>query len=359
MIGTVEYDLGEGAPLEADRTTPPPFLLQYLFKEMADKQVRDAVVEVSSHALDQRRARTALFAGAIFTNLTGDHLDYHHTMEEYYLSKRRLFFECLTPNAPAVVNVNDPFGARLAKELRAAGKNVVTFGTAADCDVRIMAPYSTVRGSTFRLERPGEGIFAVESPLIGDFNIFNLAGAIILARRIGIPDADIRAAVAACTGARGRLEALKTKNGITCFVDYAHTDDALKNVLATLRRLEPARLLVLFGCGGNRDRSKRARMAKAAGELADRVYVTSDNPRNEKPESIIAEIRTGFPAGCDCVEIVDRHAAIRRAAADARPGDILLIAGKGHETYQEQNGQKTPFDDLQELGQAFIDLDLL
>ena len=359
MVGTVEYDLGEGAPLDADRTTPPPFLLQYLLGEMAGKQVADVVMEVSSHALDQRRPGTAMFAGAVFTNLTGDHLDYHNTMEEYYQAKRRLFFDYLPPNAPAVVNINDRWGARLAAELQAAGRTVVTFGTAPGCEFRIVAPYSTVRGSTFRLEQSGETPFAVESPLIGDFNIFNLAGAVILALRLGIPEADISAAVTACIGARGRLEPLKTKNGITCFVDYAHTDDALKNVLLTLRRLEPSRLLVLFGCGGNRDCGKRQRMGRAAAELADRVYLTSDNPRNEKPEEILAEIRTGIPAGCDCVEIVDRHEAIRRAAADARPGDILLIAGKGHETYQEQNGQKTPFDDLQVLGNAFIELGVL
>ncbi len=357
MIGTVEYDLGDGTSIEADRTTPPPFQLQRLFRMMASNGVQDVVMEASSHALDQHRSGTALFAGAIFTNLTGDHADYHGTMENYYQAKRRLFFEQLEPGAPAVVNADDVWGMRLAQELRAAGfPNVVTFGTAAGCDVRIAAPQSTVRGSAFRLEQAGAAPFAAESPLIGDFNIFNLAGAVILARMLGIPDDAIQRAAAACNGARGRLEVLKTKNGITCFVDYAHTDDALKNVLVTLRRLEPARLLVLFGCGGDRDRTKRPRMGHIAGKLADRVYLTSDNPRCEKPESIIAEIRSGLPQGCDAVEVVDRREAICRAAEDARPGDILLLAGKGHETYQEVHGRKTPFDDIEVLREAFFHL---
>ncbi len=357
MISTVEYDLGDGTSIEADRTTPPPFQLQRLFAMMAANGVQDVVMEASSHAMDQRRSGSAQFAGAVFTNLTGDHADYHGTMENYYQAKRRLFFDHLAPGAPAVVNTNDIWGMRLAQELRAAGgRCVITIGTASTCDIRIAAPQSTVRGSAFRLEQERCIPFAVESPLIGDFNVFNLAGAVVLARALRVPDEAVSRAVAACTGARGRLEVLKTKNGITCFVDYAHTDDALKNVLVTLRRLEPARLLVLFGCGGDRDRTKRPRMGHIAGRLADRVYLTSDNPRSEKPESIITEIRAGIPAGCDTVEIADRREAIRRAADDARPGDILLLAGKGHETYQEVHGRKTPFDDIEVLREAFFHL---
>ncbi len=359
MIGTVEYDLGE-RHLEADRTTPPAFLLQELFREMTEHAVQDVAIEVSSHALDQRRPGTSRFAGAIFTNLTGDHADYHRTMENYFAAKRVLFTEYLEAGAPAVVNIDDFWGKRLARELQAANPalNLITFGLAAGARARLIQSETTVRGSRLTIGLDGRQ-YRFESPLIGAFNGYNIGEVATLALSLGLGEDGVRRAVAACRGAPGRLEAVRTATGIVAFVDYAHSDDALRNVLQTLRLLQPRRLLVVFGCGGDRDRSKRPRMGRIAAELADRVYLTSDNPRTEDPQAILAEIRAGVPAGRDVLEKPDRREAIRLAVAEARPGDILLIAGKGHETYQEVNGVKTHFHDVEEVQSAFLSRGLL
>ncbi len=347
MVGTVCYDLG-AREVQADRTTPMPDELQDLFGRMLEGGCTWAVLEMSSHALVQHRAGTARFAGALFTNLTGDHLDYHRTMPEYFAAKTLLFTEYLEAGAPAVINVEGDYGRRLAALLGAGGTcRVVTVGSAnADCvwrDVRL-----GVDRCRFLLRLGGEEVL-VESPLIGQHNVANLACAAALAHACGMAAPAVAEALRSCRGAPGRLQAILSPRGVAAYVDYAHTDDALDNVLRALRALGPRRLLVVFGCGGDRDRTKRPRMAAAAAQLADRLYVTSDNPRTEDPQAIIAEILAGIPPGTPLHTDPDRRAAIRKAVADAEPGDIILVAGKGHEPYQEVRGVKYPFDDVREV----------
>lgn len=351
MIGTVEYDLGDGAPLEADRTTPPPFELQDFFSRMVGNGVTDVVIETSSHALDQRRPGTARFAGAVFTNLTGDHMDYHKTMDRYYAAKKVLFTDYLAPGAPAVINIDDPAGKRLAAELAALanGPELVTVGRDPQARARLCEVRTTIGSTCFALEMDGRRrVFA--SPLNGMFNVYNLAAAAAFGLFLGLPEDPLRAALTSCTGAPGRLQPVHSSGGrFHAFVDYAHTDDSLRNVLSTLRGLEPRRLVVVFGCGGDRDRTKRPRMGRVAAEFADRVILTSDNPRSEDPLAILEEIRQGVPTACDCRVLPDRREAIRAAAADLEDSDVLVVAGKGHESYQEIKGQKFPFDDVREL----------
>ena len=318
MIGTVVYDLG-GEELPADRTTPTPFLLQNLFRRMADHGVTDAVLEVSSAALDQERLGDARFDGAVFTNFSRDHLDYHGTMENYYLAKRRLFTDLLAPGAPAVVNLDDEAGRRLAREI---------------------APRCHVVG--FSLE-DAPAPFACRLP--GRFNQYNAAAAGLLARAAGLPEDAIRDALLASHGAPGRLERHDCRNGVALFIDYAHTPEEIAKALDALRPLCHGRLAIVFGCGGDRDRGKRPQMAAAAAAAADLVWITSDNPRTEDPQAIIDDILPGLPPNTPHFVEPDRAAAIRAAVAALGPGDFLLVAGKGHEAYQEIQGVKHPYSD--------------
>lgn len=353
MVGTVEYDDGrERHP--ADRTTPTPFDVQRLFKTMVANQCEFAVVEVSSHALHQRRLGTARFHGAVFTNLSGDHLDYHKTMEAYFQAKSILFHECLADDAPAVINIDDVFGRRLLDDLRRqTPARALGFGRADQADYRLTAATTSLEGCEALLQGVNGLELAVHSALIGDFNIMNLAATVGLALELGVASAAIQRAVVDFTGAPGRMQRIDAAGGFKVFVDYAHTDDALHNVLSTLRALEPRRLIVVFGCGGDRDRSKRPRMARVAAQWADHVIVTSDNPRTEEPAAILDDVLSGVPAGFRHVErIGDRRAAIRAALTEAREGDAVLIAGKGHENYQEIHGVKHHFDDREEVEQA-------
>ena len=363
MLGTVVYDTGGPAPHEADRTTPAPFAVQALLAEMRANGLHAAVLEVSSHSLAQRRLGTARFAGAIFTNLTGDHLDYHRTMDDYFAAKQLLFTESLLPGAPAVINTDDQWGARLATVLTAlpsaAAPHVIPFGRDAAaragahlCELRTGADGTTVTLEFAAGVLPGDAAprrLELRSPLVGVFNAYNLTGAAVLALATGVPAVAVRGALATCTGAPGRLEPVRAPAGWTAFVDYAHTDDALDNVLRTLRDLHPRRLIVLFGCGGDRDRTKRPRMGAVAARYADLIILTSDNPRTEEPDAILRDIQAGLPAGTPCQVLADRRAAIRAAVAAAGPGDFLLVAGKGHEPYQECHGLKTHFNDREEL----------
>ena len=355
MVGTVEYDLcGESVP--ADRTTPTPFELQGLLARAVANGASDLVLEVSSHSLAQRRLGRLAFAGAIFTNLTGDHLDYHHTFAEYYAAKRLLFSECLASGAPAAINIDDEYGRRLHGELAGEGRvRPLAVGQAAGADARIEDVRTGLAGSSFALVLP-DGPVRLESPLIGRHNVENLAGVATLAWALGVPAPVIREACRDCAGAPGRLEAVLAPRGFAVYVDYAHTDDALKNVLQALRRLDPARILVVFGCGGDRDRTKRPRMGAVAAELADWLMVTSDNPRTEKPEAILDDIAAGIPPGRSYGRVADRRAAIRAAIAEARPGEVVLVAGKGHEDYQEVAGVKSHFSDIEEVRAAIASL---
>ena len=299
---------------------------------MADGGDRAAAMEVSSHALELGRVAGIRFACRVFTNLTQDHLDFHETMEAYFAAKRRLFEGA----GPAVVNVDDGYGRRIAAEVDAT-----TFGIeSAGADYRARDVDFDVMGSRFVCETP-DGSFAVESPLPGLFNVLNVLGAIAAVRALGVDEIDL----SGFGRVPGRFEAVDEGQDFGVLVDYAHTPDSLENVLRAAREVTRGRLHVVFGAGGDRDRGKRPLMGEAARRLADRVLVTSDNPRSERPEAIIDEIMEG--AGPDAERETDRRAAIARVIEEAEPGDVVVIAGKGHEQGQEfEGGRKEPFDDV-------------
>ena len=340
LLGTVKSVIG-GVEHDVQRTTPEAIDLQRTFKEMVDAGDRACVMEVSSHALELRRADAIHFAAALFTNLTQDHLDFHPTMEDYFNAKRRLFCGAEPPRV-SVVNVDDAYGTRLAADL----EGPVTFALHAEhADYRATDVRTDLDGSHFSVATPDDGRVAMHSPLRGEFNVYNVLGALATARELGIPLAECVQAIATAGQVPGRFETVDEGQPFAVLVDYAHTPDSLENVLRAARRLTDARLHVVFGCGGDRDRGKRPLMGEIARRLADRVIVTSDNPRSEDPEAIIAEILKG--SGRDVVHDADRHAAIARALAEAGSGDVVVIAGKGHEQGQEfAGGRKIPFDDV-------------
>jgi len=337
LLGTVKSVIG-GVEHEVLRTTPEAIDLQRTFREMLDAGDQACVMEVSSHALTLHRADAIQFAAAIFTNLTQDHLDFHETMEEYFAAKRGLFTD-LVPRF-AVINVDDPYGARLAGELDGA----VTFALQADASYRAGAVHTGLDGSRLTVAAP-DGVFELRSPLTGRFNVSNVLGAFATARSLGV-DAELATeAIAAAGQVPGRFQAVSEGQDYAVLVDYAHTPDSLENVLRAARGLTEGRLHVVFGCGGDRDRGKRPLMGEIAARLADRVIVTSDNPRSEDPAAIIQEILVG--SGSDVEHEVDRRIAIDHAIATAAPGDVVVIAGKGHEQGQEfEGGRKIPFDDV-------------
>lgn len=344
LIGTVHYQVGARV-IPASRTTPQASDLQALFDQMLHAGCRSAVMEVSSHALDQDRVLGCEFDAAIFTNLTHDHLDYHKSMERYFDAKRRLFQRLGQGSkaATALVNIDDPWGRTLAADpdIRA---RVLTFGTGEAADVRACDLVVDARGVEFRVRGPWGGSH-IRLSLMGAFNAMNALGAYAAARVLGVDDRLAVQALAARQAVPGRLEEVPTHREWRVFVDYAHTDDALANVLHTLRPLTPGRLIVVFGCGGNRDVSKRPLMGQVASRLADHAILTSDNPRREEPRAILAQIEAGFGGKRDFEVIEDREQAIDAALRLARPGDVILIAGKGHETTQEFANTIIPFDD--------------
>ena len=356
-ICTDAHPLAASAPEPAHNTTPGPVELQRLFRAMLGNGCRAAAIEVSSHALDQRRADGTAFACAVFTNLTQDHLDYHRTMDAYYAAKRRLFLD-LAPRA-AILNADDPYGARLHDELRsvvgdAAPRVLWTYGFSAGADLRIRDLSLSAEGTAFALDLPGgRPAAALRTRLLGRHNALNLAAAFGAALSFGIAPDRLAASLSRAEPVRGRLEPVRVPGSpATFFVDYAHTPDALRNVLRTLRELTRARLFAVFGAGGDRDRTKRPEMGAACAELADELVVTSDNPRSEDPGAIIRDVLSGVPAAMRPHTLVepDRRAALRRAVARAnREGDVVLVAGKGHEDYQIFADRTVHFDDREEL----------
>ena len=345
LISTVEYRDGK-TRCESTNTTPGARRIYGLLGAMRDNGLLAAAMELSSHALDQNRAAALHLAAGIFTNLTGDHLDYHGDMEHYYLAKRKMFTDLLRSDGAAVINVDDAYGARLARELD--GKcRVETFGVTGVAKWRITRMELAADHAAFRLGS-GEEDYDVSSNLIGEHNVHNLAGVIVAALARGIAPAAIDRALRERIVVPGRLESWHRSDGASFFVDYAHTDDALKNVLSALRPLTGNRLAVVFGAGGDRDRTKRPRMGRAAA-AADLLIVTTDNPRSEDPAEIIREIVSGIPAGTKYEIVADRREAIRRAFELADSGDCVLIAGKGHEDYQEIAGVKHHFSDREIL----------
>jgi len=346
MVGTVGYDCG-GTWEVASRTTPDPFVLQSLFARMVKNGCRRALLEVSSHALMQSRLGSSRFKGVIFTNLSGDHLDYHETMENYYLAKRVLFKDLLLDDAVVVINGDDRYGRRLKREL--VGCRVMSWGRLyRDLDYHLRVVREGLFGQVSQLTGACEAR-RWRAPLVGLYNADNMAAAALLARGLGISWDEIVAAFGVTAGIPGRLQAVPFSNQSLALVDYAHTDDALLKVLQTLKGVPHRRLLVVFGCGGDRDRDKRPRMGRVAAAYADHIIVTSDNPRNESPEVIVNDIVSGIPAQKSYEVILDRRQALERAVQMLELQDILLVAGKGHEDYQEIAGNKTFFDDRVEL----------
>jgi UDP-N-acetylmuramoyl-L-alanyl-D-glutamate--2,6-diaminopimelate ligase len=346
VIGTIQYVV-RGQARDAGQTTPEALELQGLLAEMVTAGVGGVAMEVSSHALALHRVDGVAFDVAVFTNLTQDHLDFHGTMEAYAEAKRRLFFELLAagrkPGAAAVLNADDPVGAAWAASLPG---RVLTFGLGPGHAVRPREFASGLGGIRLVAESP-VGPIRIVSPLIGEHNVMNLLGAVGIGVALGLRAEAIASALGAVTRVPGRFERVEAGQDFLVVVDYAHTPDALERVLDTARRLTEGRLGVVFGAGGDRDRGKRPVMGRIAATLADRVWLTSDNPRSEDPAAIIDEIAVGLtpPPRAGHARCPDRRQAIREALEWARPGDTIVIAGKGHETYQIVGGQVLPFDD--------------
>ena len=347
LIGTVRYEIGDEI-LPSSRTTPESLDLQILLARMRDAGCRAAIMEVSSHAISQGRIHGLEFDAAVFTNLTQDHLDFHGNLESYFEAKASFFTHHITAQkkkrGTAVINIDDRYGAELYSRISKTMR-VITYGVGNRADFRASNFKTELGGTSYQLDTQNRS-FLVRLPLIGKFNIYNSLAALAAAFALGVQP---RAAVLALSTAPhvpGRLELVAAKRNYQVFVDYAHTDDALNNVLRTLRDLSPNRLIVVFGCGGDRDRAKRPLMGHAAETGSDYAIITSDNPRSENPEAIIRDVENGFQ-GRNYEKIVDRNLAIHRAIGMAQSRDIVLIAGKGHENYQEFAHQTVAFDDVQ------------
>jgi UDP-N-acetylmuramoyl-L-alanyl-D-glutamate--2,6-diaminopimelate ligase len=352
LLGTVKQVVG-GREEEVERTTPEAIDLQATFRRMLDAGDRACAMEVSSHALTLHRAEAIHFEAALFTNLTQDHLDFHAGMEDYFLAKRKLLE---AGPGTAIVNIDDEYGARLAEEF-----DCVTFSAAgADADYLARAVSFDAAGAQFTVarrsmgrkrddgsrNRPVGGEVRVRTGLPGDFNVANALGAFAVAEALGVEAETVAAGLARAARVPGRFEPVDEGQGFAVLVDYAHTPDSLENVLRAARRLTAGRLISVFGAGGDRDRDKRPKMGRAGAELSDLAIVTSDNPRSERPEAIVAEVAAGTGGDAEVEVEVDRRAAIALALERAKPGDTVVIAGKGHEQGQEfEGGRKVPFDD--------------
>jgi len=347
LLGTVRYEIGERV-LPAARTTPESLDLQELLAQIANAGCRAAAMEVSSHALAQERTRGIEWDVAVFTNLTQDHLDFHGTMENYFASKAKLFTQ-LSEQAKkrkpvAIVNIDDRYGDQLLAKIDKK-ISVVTFGMGVHADFRASNYRMEFGGTSYQLDARGKS-YLVRVPLIGRFNVANSLAALAAANALGISLREAVLSLGKSPQVPGRLEMVPAKRQFQVFVDYAHTPDALLNVLKTLRELNPRRLIVVFGCGGDRDKQKRPLMGKVVDRNADHAIITSDNPRKENPDAIIADVEKGFRSD-HFEKIVDRAQAIARAIELAQPRDIVLIAGKGHENYQEFADHTVPFEDIQ------------
>ncbi|MGD9696846.1 MAG: UDP-N-acetylmuramoyl-L-alanyl-D-glutamate--2,6-diaminopimelate ligase [Thermoleophilia bacterium] len=342
LVGTIEARVG-GEAVPVSHTTPDAPELQSLFARMRDAGDTACAMEVSSHALVQRRTAGTRFAAALFTNLTRDHLDYHPDVEDYYAAKRLLFRRAQGEgeDPPGAANLDDEFGARLARETGALG-----YAVDAPADVRPVRVDGLTTGIAATIDTP-RGPLDVETRLRGRFNLANIAGVVAASELLALPHGAVAEGLAAVPGVPGRFEAVDEGQPFPVIVDYAHTPDSLDNVLRAARELvgDGGRLLAVFGCGGDRDRGKRPQMGAVARDLADVAVVTSDNPRGEDPDAIIADILEGMDGAAELRVLADRRAAISWAVDRARPGDVVVVAGKGHEQGQERNGVKTPFDD--------------
>lgn len=355
LLGTILVDDGETTE-PAKHTTPGSIELESLLGRMRDNGCRGVAMEVSSHGIHQKRVSSVGFDACVFTNLTQDHLDYHGSLESYFKAKADWFYELaanpLGKKPVAVINLDNAYGAELAASLD--GKMpVLRFGFGVHCDFRANNFRQSARGMEFELAAKGK-TYLVRAPLIGRFNAYNLLGAIAAASACGIRPRDAVASLAESPQVPGRMENVGNAGGATVFVDYAHTPDALENACRTLRELDPRRLITVFGCGGDRDRTKRPLMAAAAARHSDACVVTSDNPRSEDPLAIIREIEAGL-GGKASRSIPDRAEAISFAVQNSLSGDIILIAGKGHETTQQFATETLDFDDRKHASKALRD----
>ena len=360
VLGTVGYRIGEER-FDAAHTTPEASDVQRFLRRAVDAGASVAVMESSSQALDLRRCDALRVAAAVFTNLTQDHLDYHGTMENYFDAKLRLF-DGRTGERPAasVVNLDDEYGARLARELKGAGGRAITYAIRSEADVSARGVEFSLGGNRFELLTPA-GSVRIRSPLVGQPHVYNVLAAAACALSLGYGLDVIARAVEVCAGAPGRFERVAHAGEFAVVVDYAHTDDALKNVLRTAREVarEGARVITVFGCGGDRDRTKRVPMGEAAASLSDVTVLTSDNPRTEDPEAILRDAEVGLKkTGKPYLKLIDRREAIRRAIQEARSGDVVVIAGKGHETYQIIGEETVHFDDREVAREALAARDL-
>jgi UDP-N-acetylmuramoyl-L-alanyl-D-glutamate--2,6-diaminopimelate ligase len=369
LVGTVEVRYA-GQSLRAVNTTPESLDLQRMLRAMRTQGVEAVVMEVSSHGLEMGRVSGCLFHVGAFTNLTQDHLDFHGSMSAYLDSKVRLFREYLAPGGSAVVNVDDAAGEKLCAAARDVGARVLRASRdpGSQAEVRLLEAEVKLSGSRARLGLPS-GELEVELPLLGDFNLENLLIACGIAEALGTPPEAIRVGVAACPQVPGRIELVELEGPEhpTVVVDYAHTPDAVDKLLRAMRPLARGRLITLFGCGGDRDRSKRPLMAQAVARWSDRVVATSDNPRTENPEDILCDVERGLgslqrvePEALDRSQgsyavVADRRRAIGLAVRIAAPGDTVVLAGKGHEDYQIVGREKLPFDDRKEALRALRD----
>jgi UDP-N-acetylmuramoyl-L-alanyl-D-glutamate--2,6-diaminopimelate ligase len=344
VIGTITYR-GPGLSMTAERTTPEAPDLQRMMFNMVEQAATHCVMEVSSHSLELDRIIGIDFDIAVFTNLSGEHLDYHQTMERYFEAKKKLFFLPSQKKTMAVINTDNAWGKKLIEELH---MGAITYG---------LEPSALVRAEEFSLSEKGielvvkypAGKMRISSPLLGRPNLYNILAAVASALILRVPEAKIASGITSLQGVPGRFEKIQNSLGMHIFVDYAHNDDALRKLLETTKELAQKKTIIVFGAGGDRDRSKRPRMGEAAGRLADYSIITSDNPRSENPLAIIAEIERGMKkSGSKQYEVIpDRKKAIARALAIGQPGDYILVAGKGHEDYQIIKDRIIHFSDVE------------
>jgi UDP-N-acetylmuramoyl-L-alanyl-D-glutamate--2,6-diaminopimelate ligase len=342
IIGTINYKIKDRL-IPATNTTPGPLELQSYLAQMVDEKIKFCVMEVSSHSLDQERTGGIDFQGAVFTNLASDHLDYHLTVENYFAAKAKLF-ENLKNDAFAAINLDDPFGLKLTKLTPA---KVISYAIDSQADLTAKNISLDLRGTGFLLAAP-EAQIDIQTRLLGRHNVYNILAAAGMGLGLGIDLKTIKKGVESLELVPGRLENVDCGQPFKVLVDFAHTEDALKNVLSTLKGISGSRLLLLFGCGGNRDKTKREKMGRVADGLADFSVITSDNPRNEDPRQIAEEIVKGFHSQKYKV-VLDRLEAIKEIVALAKKDDIVVIAGKGHEAYQIFKDRTVPFDDRIEV----------
>jgi UDP-N-acetylmuramoyl-L-alanyl-D-glutamate--2,6-diaminopimelate ligase len=350
MVGTIQHMIGARS-VAATHTTPGPLELNALLDAMVHEGCRSVVMEVSSHALDQHRVHGLVFEGAVFTNLTQDHLDYHGTME-VYADAKKLLFDGLLPGARAVINADDAWGPHMVRDTTA---RVTTYGMAPGADFRAEKVEVRLEGISMALRVAGQKA-GVQSPLTGRFNAYNILAAAAAGSAFGLSWEIISEGIRHAPAISGRFERIASPGGWTVIIDYAHTPDALQRTLEAIRELMPGgeggRIITVFGCGGNRDRGKRPQMGRIASLGSDLTIVTSDNPRSEDPSAIIAEVMAGIAPGRHVQSEPDRRVALRWALAQASAGDVVLVAGKGHERVQEIAGRRIHFDDHEEVRAA-------